>query len=52
MGTRIQIPKPEDEKEAIALLTHAVTEITQALGKIHEQLKILNSNLRQRNQAH
>jgi hypothetical protein len=45
---QIQLTKPHDEKEALTYLTHAVNEVTQALGKIHEQLKVLNATLAKR----
>lgn len=41
-----QIEKPQDEKEAIARLAHAVTQMNVTLVSIHEELKELNVNLR------
>jgi hypothetical protein len=37
-----QIEKPQDEKEAIALLTFAVRQLTEVLVSIQQQLKKMN----------
>jgi hypothetical protein len=44
----LQIPKPEDEKEALAILTLAVRQLTEALVSIDERLKTLNVHLLKR----
>lgn len=38
-----QIEKPQDEKEAIALLTFAVRQLTNVLVSIEQQLRELNA---------
>jgi hypothetical protein len=49
-----QIEKPQDEKEAIAKLTFAVGQLTEALVAIHQEVKELNVNFRrdQQQQRH
>ena len=44
----LQVPKPEDEKEALAILTLAVRQLTEALVSIDERLKTLNVHLLKR----
>jgi hypothetical protein len=42
-----QIEKPQDEKEAVARLAYAVTQMNETLVAIHAQLKEMNLNLQQ-----
>jgi hypothetical protein len=46
-----QIPKPQDEKEAIATLTYAVQCLNETLVNIDERLKTLNVHLLKREQT-